>query len=325
MELELKRIDISNVNELQKVFERSPRYTLNIDGLDSVPEDSAKLALEALPPNILIKDKYVFLVTYKGVNVGAIDLIKGYPTTDIAYIGLLILCEDQQGKGLGRLAYEVLESYILNKLKIGKIQLSYVESNPVRDYWSKLGFYKIGERKPYEGVNKSSFSQKMEKELMIFLESEEYQEKVNSLFKRVKTDLEEKLDINRIEHIGASSIKGAVSKGDLDIFLGVDKDKFKETITNLKNLGFAEKQDTLRTDELCMMVADRYNYDVAIQVVVNGSKFEDFIKFRDLMSSRPDLVKELNDLKRKSQGLEPAKYRSIKSKWIENIINQYLS
>lgn len=323
MELKLKRIDISNVDELQKVFERSPRYTLNIDGLDSVPEDSAKLALEALPPNILMKDKYVFLVTYKGQNIGAIDLIKGYPTTDIAYIGLLILCEDQQGKGLGRLTYEVLESFILNKLKLGKIQLSYVESNPVGEYWSKLGFYKIGERKPYEGANKSSFSQKMEKELMIFLEPEEYQEKVNSLFKRVKADLEKKLDINRLEHIGASSIKSSVSKGDLDIFLGVESEMLNSTIKNLTRIGFVEKKDTLRTDELCMMTIDRYNHDVAIQVVVNGSEFEDFIKFRDFMISRPDLVEELNTLKRSCEGFTLEEYREVKSAWVENIISKY--
>lgn len=52
MELELKRIDISNAHELQRVFERSPQYTFNIDGIDYVPKDSARSALEALPPNI---------------------------------------------------------------------------------------------------------------------------------------------------------------------------------------------------------------------------------------------------------------------------------
>lgn len=325
MKLELKRINISNISELQEVLERSPRYAFYVDGVHSVPKDSARIALEELPRNIAQENKIVFLVRYNGQNIGAIDLIKDYPNKGIAYIGLLILCEDMHGRGLGRKTYAILEQYILNELGIGRIQLSYIESNPVKNYWSKQGFYKIGEKKPYKGINNKSFSQRMEKQLMLFLGPEEYQEKVNTLFEQVKSDVLAEISSQRFEHIGASSIKNSVSKGDLDIFFGVEKESFESTIGDLIRLGFVEKQNTLRTDDLCMMVTDKYDYDVAIQVVVNGSEFEDFIKFRDFMISRPDLVEELNHLKRKCHGFTPDKYREIKSKWVENIIKQYLS
>lgn len=324
MKIELKRIDISYVDELQTVFEMAPNYTLKVDGISTVPEDSAKSAIKALPPDIDYKNKYVFLIKYKDEFIGAVDLIKGYPAKDTAYIGLLLLSENMQGRGLGEASYKVIEKYILNNFQITKIQLSYVESNPVIKFWEKQGFYKIGDRKPYKGVNNRSFSQKMEKELMLFLEPEEYQEKVHSIFLRVKEDLKEKIDITRFEHIGASSIKGLVSKGDLDIFLGVDKDRFEQEISNLKDSGYYEKQDTLRNDELCMMVTDKYRYDVAIQVVVNGSKFENFLKFRDLLNNRDDLVEELNALKRRCHGMTPLEYRLSKSKWIENVINTHI-
>lgn len=324
MKIELKRIDISYVDELQTVFEMAPNYTLKVDGISTVPEDSAKSAIKALPPDIDYKNKYVFLIKYKDEFIGAVDLIKGYPAKDTAYIGLLLLSENMQGRGLGEASYKVIEKYILNNFQITKIQLSYVESNPVIKFWEKQGFYKIGDRKPYKGVNNRSFSQKMEKELMLFLEPEEYQEKVHSIFLRVREDLKEKIDITRFEHIGASSIKGLVSKGDLDIFLGVDKDRFEQEISNLKDSGYYEKQDTLRNDELCMMVTDKYRYDVAIQVVVNGSKFENFLKFRDLLNNRDDLVEELNALKRRCHGMTPLEYRLSKSKWIENVINTHI-
>ena len=324
MKIELKRIDISYVDELQTVFEMAPNYTLKVDGISTVPEDSAKSAIKALPPDIDYKNKYVFLIKYKDEFIGAVDLIKGYPAKDTAYIGLLLLSENMQGRGLGEASYKAIEKYILNNFQITKIQLSYVESNPVIKFWEKQGFYKIGDRKPYKGVNNRSFSQKMEKELMLFLEPEEYQEKVHSIFLRVREDLKEKIDITRFEHIGASSIKGLVSKGDLDIFLGVDKDRFEQEISNLKDSGFYEKQDTLRNDELCMMVTDKYRYDVAIQVVVNGSKFENFLKFRDLLNNRDDLVEELNALKRRCHGMTPVEYRLSKSKWIENVINTHI-
>ena len=65
MKIELKRIDISYVDELQTVFEMSPNYTLKVDGISTVPEDSAKSAIKALPPDIDYKNKYVFLIKYK--------------------------------------------------------------------------------------------------------------------------------------------------------------------------------------------------------------------------------------------------------------------
>lgn len=155
---------------------------------------------------------------------------------------------------------------------------------------------------------------------MKFYEPAEYQERVEKLFERVKSDIFNSVAFSRFEHIGASSIKNSVSKGDLDIFVGVDRDRFNEAIAKLKEHGFYEKSNTLRTDELCMLITEKYNYDVALQVVVNGSEFEDFIVFRDFMLQRPDLVEELNQLKRTCRSLESEQYRKIKSEWVENII-----
>lgn len=137
---------------------------------------------------------------------------------------------------------------------------------------------------------------------------------------RVKSDTLKYITNSRFEHIGASSILGSVSKGDLDIFVGVNRDDFEKTLQKLKAIGFYEKEGTLRTDELCMMVTDKYNYDVALQVVVNGRKFEDFIKFRDFMKTRPDLIEELNALKRSCSGLAPDDYRAKKSNWVQGIL-----
>ena len=60
--------------------------------------------------------------------------------------------------------------------------------------------------------------------------------------------------------------------------------EFGDSIDKLKNFGFLEKKDTLQTDELRMLISNNFEKDVAIQVVVNGSAFEKFIFFRDLMN-----------------------------------------
>lgn len=55
-----------------------------------------------------------------------------------------------------------------------------------------------------------------------------------------------------------------------------------------------------------MLVAQE---DIALQVVAVGSQYEFFIKFRDLLRSKPDLVSKYNYLKFSCVGLSEDQYR----------------
>lgn len=156
---------------------------------------------------------------------------------------------------------------------------------------------------------------------MKFLKASDYQPKVNSIFRILENELLEVLPKLRIEHIGSSSIPNAVSKGDLDVYISIRQSQFIEVLEIIKSIGFEEKKDTLRTDKLCMLVTDKYDYDVAIQLVVEGSEFENFILFRDLLRMSPQLVDEYNSLKLASVGLSEDEYRMKKSKWIKGVID----
>ena len=63
---------------------------------------------------------------------------------------------------------------------------------------------------------------------------------------------------------------------------------------------------------------------VAVQLVVNGSQFEDFITFRDLLRFNSKLLDEYNNLKRDSSGMSSEKYREKKSIWVENILKKHI-
>jgi GrpB-like predicted nucleotidyltransferase (UPF0157 family) len=155
---------------------------------------------------------------------------------------------------------------------------------------------------------------------MKFYEPQHYQPKVQIIFNQLKHDLEQLLKETRIEHIGSSAIARAISKGDLDVFVGVSLENFERSLKTIKEIGFIEKIGTLRTESLCMLVTDKYQHDVAIQLVVNGSEFEDFIRFRNILNQRPNLVTEYNVLKQESEEMEPDVYRSRKSLFIERVL-----
>ena len=156
---------------------------------------------------------------------------------------------------------------------------------------------------------------------MKFYTAEEYLPKVLSIFEHVSRELKETLNNFELEHIGSSAIHGAISKGDLDILVKVSASSFEEALEKIKTLGFYEKQGTLRTACLCMLSTDRFNHDVAIQLIVKNSEFEMFVEFKDKLNQNPRLVDEYNLLKQNSIDLTPEDYRKKKSLFIDSVLN----
>lgn len=157
---------------------------------------------------------------------------------------------------------------------------------------------------------------------MKFLKPEEYLAKVEFVFAKVRAELLQKISNLEIEHIGSSAIKGALSKGDLDILVRTSKDRFSEVLSGIQGLGFFIKEDTLRTDQLCMLESKNDGVDVAIQLIERGSKFEMFIQFRDALNADPHLVKQYNQLKVESTGMLAHEYRQRKARFIEEVLSR---
>ena len=155
---------------------------------------------------------------------------------------------------------------------------------------------------------------------MVFLEPEQYQQRCAQLFNSYQKDISALLPFAKIEHIGSSAIPNAISKGDLDIYVEVKPDQFKFAIERLKTLNFIEKQNTLRTDELCMLESLN-NDDVAFQIVVTDSVFTFFLAFKNKLINSPTLVNEYNQLKLQCSHLDPDQYRTIKSDFINRVLN----
>ncbi|RYZ81955.1 MAG: GrpB family protein [Proteobacteria bacterium] len=154
---------------------------------------------------------------------------------------------------------------------------------------------------------------------MIFLKTENFPQ-VPKIYEILSVELSTLLPHAKIDHIGSTSIAGALTKGDLDILVRVQKSDFETTLLEIKEIGFTEKFGTLRTPSLCMLVTEKYDWDVAIQLVEAGSQFEDFLKFRDRLNADPALVNEYNQLKLSASGADPVEYRAKKSTFIERVL-----
>lgn len=161
--LKVQKVDLESISLLQKILEAAPNYHQAISG-EVASKTAAKELLTELPANCSQEQKHVLLLSLEE-PIGVVDLILGYPTREVAYIGLLLLKESCHGKGLGEEAFNLVEKYIANFSNIKKLRLAYVDSNHVQGYWEKMGFKETGERKPYKVGNKESTAVLMEKKL----------------------------------------------------------------------------------------------------------------------------------------------------------------
>lgn len=155
---------------------------------------------------------------------------------------------------------------------------------------------------------------------MQLLAPDDYQSRVADNFARVAGRLRALLPGVQIEHVGSSSIPGVVSRGDLDICVLVTAGDFEAVCCEIKGLGYAEKPDTLRTSELCMLIPTTTGDDHAIQLVSIGSEFEFFLAFRDTLRADAELVIEYNRIKEQSAPLGEAAYREAKSAFIRGVM-----
>ncbi len=155
---------------------------------------------------------------------------------------------------------------------------------------------------------------------MKILQAVEYQPQAHAVFAEVAEQVRRLLPSARVEHIGASSIPGAASKGDLDVCVVVAPDDHASAVQTLLAAGYTAKTGTLRTEALCMLLAPRRDIDTALQLIAAGSRFEFFMQFRDALRADPSLVERYNRLKAEFAAEGEESYRAHKAGFIEAVL-----
>ncbi len=153
---------------------------------------------------------------------------------------------------------------------------------------------------------------------MRFHDSEGLRAGADRAFERERTRILGGLPEARVEHIGATSIAGAWSKGDVDLLVRVPPDGFDAAVEALLGL-YAVHQAENWTATFASFAAP--GTGVGAQLVAEGSSDErDFLRFRDRLSAEPELLAEYNELKRRHEGAPEAEYRAAKAAFVRRVI-----
>jgi len=135
---------------LQAVLEAAPTYFHTATGLPPGPAE-AQSTFTALPAGKIYDDKRVWGLYAGNEMIGCADVIRGYPVHDKAVIGLLLLAEAWQRRGIGRAFALLVEQAIAVWPEIVTLRIGVVEQNVgAQAFWRKLGYVETGEVKHAE-------------------------------------------------------------------------------------------------------------------------------------------------------------------------------
>jgi len=150
--VELRRISGSadDANVVQRIYDAAPMYSWVTTGAPSRP-GAAIETFGMLPDGCAADAKHMYLVFCEDEPVGFVDVIRGYPSENCAYVGLFILIESQHGQGIGRRTFRDLETLIAKWRGVRRIRLTVIEANvPALSFWDAMGFTRTGEYAPYD-------------------------------------------------------------------------------------------------------------------------------------------------------------------------------
>jgi GNAT superfamily N-acetyltransferase len=133
---------------LQCVLEAAPAYFQTVTG--APPRGAlAQGTFTALPPDKTYADKFVWGFYSGDAMIGCADVIRGYPVREKAVIGLLLLAEPWQRRGLGRVFAALIEQAIAAWPEIAVLRIGIVATNTgALAFWRKQGYTGTGEVKP---------------------------------------------------------------------------------------------------------------------------------------------------------------------------------
>ena len=135
-----------------------------------------------------------------------------------------------------------------------------------------------------------------------FFPSKAYIQAIRKLFKTHQKRIINLIPTARIEHIGGTAIPNLMTKGDLDLQVSVSADNFDRAVTLLQTE--YQNHQLENWNESYASFNDRQDsvIPVGIQLVIQGSESDFFVKSRDFLLANLEHVKELNRLKQLHSG-----------------------
>jgi len=153
---------------------------------------------------------------------------------------------------------------------------------------------------------------------MKFQKSEVFQQKVKKDFNNIKKKILNVSDAVEVLQIGDTAIPGALTKGDLDVQVRVNKKSFSSFVKEMDEF-FEPNNLWLWNSNFAIFKDTSYVPKIDILVTVIGSKDDNLQDLQELLKNDVNLLREYNDLKLKYGDSELEEYKIAKRKFYNKL------
>lgn len=123
----------------------------------------------------------------------------------------------------------------------------------------------------------------------------------------------------KIEHVGATSVPGCVTRGNLDVCVIAMRADFEVVREKLAQV-YGPAEDIAATDEFASFVDMDCRPPLLIQLVVREGEMDIFTAFRDMLRDKPAVLSAYNQMKRSYNGKSLAAYRAAQDEFIAHVL-----
>ena len=114
-----------------------------------------------------------------------------------------------------------------------------------------------------------------------------------------------------VQHVGSSSIPGALTQADLDIQIRTTKENFEKTVGILKR-HFDVKHLDNWTNEFVSFTSIKNILPTDFIVTIEHSRYDHFYKTRDYLKAHPEMLSKYNAMKQLYEGKIYSEYSDAK-------------
>ena len=124
-----------------------------------------------------------------------------------------------------------------------------------------------------------------------------------------------------VEHVGATSVPGAMTKGDLDLLVRVEPERFERAVAALRGAYAVHQPENWTPTFASFVDPQATELPVGVQLAVAGSADEAlFGPFREALIRDPALLAEYNALKLRLDGEDYERYTEAKGEFVERVL-----
>ncbi len=158
------------------------------------------------------------------------------------------------------------------------------------------------------------------RDIVTVLAPRHYQEVAVAAYEDAELLISAILPDARIEHVGASAVPGAYSRGGVDICVAAPRDAFDEALGVLSEAGYLQRSQADGVDRHAVFASSQGAVPLTLQLIESGSAHESLMRLCDALRADPALVSRYNALKIEAGSQGGAAYARAKAAFFADVL-----